>query len=152
MLEEKIKRDFIAILEEELIPAMGCTEPIALAYASAKAREILGSVPEKILAKCSGNIIKNVRCVRIPNSGGMTGIEAACTLGALCGDVKREMEVLEAVTEEGLAKAIDFIQGGKCSVQYLESHIPLHFIITLLNGEDYAEVEVRHSHTNIVRI
>lgn len=152
MLEEKIKRDFIAILEEELIPAMGCTEPIALAYASAKAREILGTAPEKILAKCSGNIIKNVRCVRIPNSGGMTGIEAACTLGALCGDVEREMEVLEAVTEEGLAKAIDFIQGGKCGVQYLESHIPLHFIITLMNGEDYAEVEVRHSHTNIIRI
>ena len=152
MLEEKIKRDFIAILEEELIPAMGCTEPIALSYASAKAREVLGLVPEKILAKCSGNIIKNVRCVRIPNSGGMTGIEAACTLGALCGDVAREMEVLEAVTEKGLSEAVEFIQGGKCSVQYLESHIPLHFIITLMNGEDYAEVEVRHSHTNIVRI
>lgn len=152
MLDEKIKRDFIGILEEELIPAMGCTEPIALAYASAKAREVLGSVPEKITAKCSGNIIKNVRCVRIPNSGGMTGIETACSLGALCGDVSREMEVLEAVTKEGLAKAMEFIKNEKCTVEYLESHIPLHFIITLKNGEDSAEVEVRHDHTNIVRI
>ncbi len=152
MLEEKIKRDFLAILEEELIPAMGCTEPIALAYASAKAKEILGTAPEKITAKCSGNIIKNVRCVRIPNSGGMTGIEAACTLGALCGDVMRGMEVLEAVTKEGLSDAVEFIKDGNCSVEYLESHIPLHFIITLESGENSAEVEVRHSHTNIVRI
>ncbi|MBE6881372.1 MAG: serine dehydratase subunit alpha family protein, partial [Ruminococcaceae bacterium] len=152
MLDEKIKRDFIAILEEELIPAMGCTEPIALAYACAKAREVLGEEPDKITAKCSGNIIKNVRCVSIPNSGGMTGIEAACVLGALCGDAAREMEVLEAVTPQGLEKAVEFIQNGGCVVEYLESPIPLHFIITLEKGIKSAEVEVRHSHTNIVRI
>lgn len=152
MLEEKIKQDFLAILEEELIPAMGCTEPIALAFASAKAKRILGEKPEKIIAKCSGNIIKNVRCVRIPNSGGMTGIEAACVLGALCGDLDREMEVLEAVTEEGLGEAVEFIKNGGCTVEYLESPFPLHFIITLINGENSAEVEVRHGHTNIVRI
>ena len=152
MLDEKIKRDFLAILEEELIPAMGCTEPIALAYACAKAREVLGEEPDKITAKCSGNIIKNVRCVSIPNSGGMTGIEAACVLGALCGDAAREMEVLEAVTPQGLEKAVEFIQNGGCVVEYLESPIPLHFIITLEKGIKSAEVEVRHSHTNIVRI
>jgi len=152
MLCKKVEKDFLDILEEELIPAMGCTEPIALAFAAAKAREVLGSVPGKIVAKCSGNIIKNVRCVSIPNSGGMTGIEAACVLGALCGDVSREMEVLEAVTPEGLSESVEFIESGNCIVEYLESPIPLHFIIHLENGKENAEVEVRHSHTNIVRI
>ena len=77
MIDSKTKADFIAILSGELIPAMGCTEPIALAYASARAREVLGGNPEHITASCSGNIIKNVRCVSIPNSGGMIGVEAA---------------------------------------------------------------------------
>ena len=75
MYNEKLEKDFLTILSEELVPAMGCTEPIALAYASAKAAEILGTVPEKIIAKCSGNIVKNVRCVSIPNSNGMLGTE-----------------------------------------------------------------------------
>ena len=77
MLTKEITDSFLAILSEELITAMGCTEPIALAYAAARGREVLGRAPEGILARCSGNIIKNVRCVRIPNSNGMTGIEAA---------------------------------------------------------------------------
>lgn len=152
MLEKKIEKDFLAILEEELIPAMGCTEPIALAFAAAKARELIPSEPERIIAKCSGNIIKNVRCVSIPNSGGMTGIEPACVLGALCGDSERDMEVLESVTPEGLRKAVLFIEEGRCAVEYLESPIPLHFIIRIEGKSDFSEVEVRHSHTNIVRI
>jgi len=151
-MNEKIKRDFLAILDEELIPAMGCTEPIALAYAAARGREVLGRDPEGILARCSGNIIKNVRCVRIPNSGGMTGIEAACALGALAGDPTREMEVLEGVTPEGQAATAAFLKKGTCSVEFLESSIPLHFIIELFAGIDRVEVEVRHSHRNIVRI
>ena len=152
MLNEKIKQDFIAILGEELRPAMGCTEPIALAFASAKGRAVLGCEPERIIAKCSGNIIKNVRCVRIPNSDGMTGIEAACTLGALAGDAERNMEVLEAVTQEGLKKAVRFLDNGLCDIEFLESTIPLHFIIEQYCGSDHVAVEVRHSHTNIVRI
>ena len=151
-MNEKIKQDFLAILEEELIPAMGCTEPIALAYAAARGREVLGRDPEGILARCSGNIIKNVRCVRIPNSGGMTGIEAACALGALAGDPAREMEVLEGVTPEGQAATAAFLQKGTCEVEFLDSSIPLHFIIELFADTDRVEVEVRHSHRNIVRI
>ncbi len=151
-MNEKIKQDFLAILDEELIPAMGCTEPIALAYAAARGREVLGRDPEGILARCSGNIIKNVRCVRIPNSGGMTGIEAACALGALAGDPTREMEVLEEVIPEEQAATAAFLQKGTCSVEFLDSSIPLHFIITLIAGADWVEVEVRHSHRNIVRI
>ncbi|MBR6526020.1 MAG: serine dehydratase subunit alpha family protein [Clostridia bacterium] len=152
MLNAEIKRSFLDILKEELIPAMGCTEPIALALASARAADELGCTPERIWAQCSGNIIKNVRCVRIPNSGGMTGIEAACVLGALCGDSARHMEVLENVNDQGRADTARFIAEKRCKVEFLDSPIPLHFIITLYAGDDRVEVEVRHSHTNIVRI
>lgn len=92
------EKEFIAVLEEELIPAMGCTEPISIAYAASRARRELGSTPTEITALCSGNMIKNVRCVSIPNSNGMVGIEAAAVLGAFGGDYARGMEVLESVT------------------------------------------------------
>ena len=94
MLDERIYQNYIGILKEEMIPAMGCTEPIALAYGAARAREVLGKEPEHITAKCSGNIIKNVRCVIIPNSGGLTGIEAGVVLGAVAGNASLNMEVL----------------------------------------------------------
>jgi len=152
MLNETTKQDFIAILQEELIPAMGCTEPIALAYAAARGREALGADPERITAWCSGNIIKNVRCVRIPNSGGMTGIEAACALGALAGDPARHMEVLEGVSSEGVAATLSFVKERRCKVEFLESAIPLHFIIELDGDGHHVEVEVRYSHQNVVRI
>ncbi len=151
-MNEKMKQDFLAILAEELVPAMGCTEPIALAYAAAKGREALGCNPERITAWCSGNIIKNVRCVRIPNSGGMTGIEAACVLGALAGDAQRHMEVLEQVSDEGRRATVQFLQERRAKVEFLESAIPLHFIIELDGGGHHVEVEVRYSHQNIVRI
>lgn len=152
MLSEKIKADFLQILKEELIPAMGCTEPIALAFACAKAKDVLGSDPERIVAKCSGNIIKNVRCVAIPNSGGMTGIEAACALGAIAGNCERDMEVLEEVSETSFNKTVEFLKRDGCKVEFLESKIPLHFIIELYSKSDCVSVEVRHSHMNIVKI
>lgn len=152
MLTEKHTADYLAILSEELIAAMGCTEPIALAFASARAREVLGEIPTGMVARCSGNIIKNVRCVSIPNSGGMTGIETACALGAFGGDPSRGMEVLESVTPETLAAAKAFLAEGNCKVEYLESEIPLHFIIEAFCGADRVSVEVRYDHTNIVRI
>ena len=144
--------NFLKILSEELIPAMGCTEPIALAFASARAREVLGGMPEKMTARCSGNMIKNVRCVTIPNSGGLTGIETACALGAFGGDASRVMEVLEAVTGESREMAKAFMAEKRCTVEYLDSEIPLHFIIEASRGEDSVAVEVRYAHTNIVRI
>ena len=152
MLTDKIRKDFIAILKEEMLPAMGCTEPISLAYASAKAREVLGRDPEYIKVKASGNMIKNVRCVRIPNSGGLAGIEVAVTLGALGGDAERGMEVLEAVTDENRRDAVTFINGGHCDVDYLDSDIPLHFIVEETAGPDTVAVEIRHDHTNIYSI
>ncbi len=147
-----IKKAYLAILKEELVPAMGCTEPIALAYAAARVREILGRKPEQILVLCSGNMIKNVRCVQIPHSGGMHGIEAATVLGAFGGEAAREMEVLEAVTEEDIREAEAFIREGRCRVEFLDSEIPLHFIVKAQCGEEDVSAEVRWSHMNIVRM
>lgn len=146
------EKEFLEVLKEELIPAMGCTEPIALAYASSKAVSQLKGKPENIVAYCSGNMIKNVRCVTIPNSDGMVGIEPAVVLGALGGDHTRGMEVLESVTPKIREKAKSFMQNGGCKVEYLDSDIPLHFIIKMSNSFESIEVEVRYSHMNIVSI
>ena len=132
--------------------AMGCTEPIALAYAAARGREALGCEPERLIAKCSGNMIKNVRCVTIPNSGGMTGIAAACILGSVAGDPAAGMEVLEKVDDAGKSRAKELLERDCCSVEFLDSEIPLHFIIVMSAGNHTVEVEVRHIHTNIVSI
>ncbi len=152
MLEKELQDEFIRIIREELVPAMGCTEPIALAYAAARGREALGCEPERIVARCSGNMIKNVRCVTIPNSGGLTGIETACILGALAGDASAGMEVLEKVGEAERLRAGELLKKGCCKVEFLDSEIPLHFIIELSASGHTAEVEVRHTHTNVVLV
>ena len=151
MLDNVMEKVFLNALEQELIPAMGCTEPIALAYASARAREILRGMPEEIVAYCSGNIIKNVRCVQIPHSNGLRGIEAAVALGAIGGDAGKDMEVLESVSAEQAELAATFSR-EHCNVVYMDSEIPLHFIIEMSNATDRVFVEVRYSHTNITRI
>lgn len=151
-MEMTMMEAYLAIIKEELVPAMGCTEPIALAYAAAKGREALGVDPEKITAWCSGNMIKNVRCVTIPNSGGLTGIETACIIGAVAGDPEAKMEVLEHVTEPGRKRTRALVEEKICKVKFLESEIPLHFILDMTAGEDEVSVEVRHAHTNIVEI
>lgn len=151
-MKRELQEEFISILREELVPAMGCTEPIALAYAAARGREALGCEPERIVAKCSGNMIKNVRCVTIPNSGGLTGIETACILGGVAGDPAVGMEVLEHVDAAGRARTKELLKRGCCSVEFLDSEIPLHFVVELGAGEHTVAVEVRHTHTNIVSI
>lgn len=143
---------FLSILAEELIPAMGCTEPIALAYAAARGRELLNAAPASIVARCSGNMIKNVRCVTIPNSGGMIGIGAAVALGAFGGKHELGMEVLEAVSAHDRETTKAFLDAGKCTVEYLDSDIPLHFILVLTDGTDTVSVEVKHSHMNVTSI
>ena len=117
-MEEKIYRSYIEILKEELVPALGCTEPIAIAYACAKAKEVLGAFPEKMTVRCSGNIVKNVMGVVVPNSQGQRGIAVAAVLGIVGGDSDRELEVLQSVTPEDVEKARKlivkerFMQGG----------------------------------------
>lgn len=152
MLEQNIMDNFINIIEEELVPAMGCTEPIALAYAAAKGRQYLSELPLQILAKCSGNMIKNVRCVKIPNSDGMMGIESAVVLGTISGDASKGMEVLAGVKEDGIKATKRFLAEQRCLVEYLDSEIPLHFIIVQTTDTEQVEVEIQYAHTNIVSI
>lgn len=151
-MEQTIKDTFLAILKEELIPAMGCTEPIALAYAAAKAREYLPADPEYVVAECSDNIIKNVRCVQIPNSNGMHGIEAAVLLGAVGGNADLQMEVLESVRAYHVKKTAAMLQRGVCTVTPLASEIPLHFVIRAKAENTEVVVEVKYSHLGITRI
>ena len=142
---------YTAILKEELVPALGCTEPIALAYASAECRKLLGELPDKAVAECSGNIIKNVKSVIIPNTGGMKGIEAAVAAGMIGGDASRGLEVLSAVKEEDLPAIRGYIAAKRVSVKLLHTTAALHFIISMEKGGESASVEVIHQHTNIVK-
>ncbi len=151
-MQNQVTEVFLSILREELIPAMGCTEPIALAYAAAKAREYLSGEPEKICVYCSDNIIKNVRCVQIPNSNGMHGIEAAALLGAVGGDASRCMEVLSTVTAEHIDRVHTLLSQNVCRVAYLASEIPLHFVIEETYGASTVTAEVKYDHLNIVRL
>ena len=150
-MKKDFKTEYIKILKAELVPAMGCTEPISLAFGAAYCRKLLGELPIKVTALCSGNIIKNVRCVKIPHSGGMVGIEEAVLLGAVGGDSDREMEVLTSVTNEDIGTVNALLDRGVCTVKLLDSPAPLHFILRMegLHGE--AEVEICEDHTNIVR-
>lgn len=152
MLNEKLQEEYIKILQEELMPAMGCTEPIALAFAGARARETLGKLPDRVIAKCSGNIIKNVRCVVIPNTGGMMGIESGVMAGIVGGDASKCMEVLLSMTPESIAKTREMIQAGVCTVEFLDSPIPLHIVLELYAGDENATIEIKHAHTNITKL
>ena len=106
---EKYKA-YIQILEEELVPAMGCTEPIALAYAAAKAREILGEVPDRVEIGASGSIIKNVKSVIVPNTNHLKGIPAAATAGIIAGKAEKELEVIADVSEEEKVRMAEYLK------------------------------------------
>ena len=152
MVNEKVYQNYIAIMREEMVPAMGCTEPIALAYGAARAREVLGAEPEHIVAKCSGHIIKNVRCVIIPNSGGLIGIPAGVVLGAVGGDASRNMEVIESVDDAARARTKELLDKGVCQVELLESPVVLHFILEMTAGEDQVMLEIKYDHLNVTKI
>ncbi len=143
---------YVSILKKELIPALGCTEPIAIAYASAVAKKALGCIPQKIIAACSGNIIKNVKSVTVPNSGNLKGIEAAATIGAIGGNPEKKLEVLTEVTEEDIKLAKELLKTDFCSVEVLNGVANLHIIVTAIADNDKALVEIVDTHTNIVRI
>ena len=141
---------FISILREELIPAMGCTEPIAIAYAAARARELLGAIPERIVAQISGSIIKNVKSVIVPNTGHQKGIETAVAAGIVAGNASQKLEVIAAVPEEAAVKIQQYKSSASIDVQYLDSELVFDMIITAYSGEHYAKVRIANHHTNIV--
>ena len=147
-----VKAAYSRILKKELVTAMGCTEPIAIAYAAAKCREILGVMPETCHVRCSGNIVKNVMGVTVPNSGGMKGIDVAATLGILGGDASWDLEVLQSVTEEHIEEAKVLLENNFCTCALEQGVENLYILIKLTAAEEEAVVEIRNYHKNITRI
>lgn len=143
---------YIKILQEELVPALGCTEPIAIAYAAAKAREVLGNFPDKLIVKCSGNIIKNAKSVVVPNTGSLKGIKASALMGIIAGDSSKGLEVLSKVTQADVDKVNKFLETELCSIEIIPDDVNLHIIVNAMFREEYALVEIIHTHTNISRI
>ncbi len=143
---------FVQILREELVPAMGCTEPIALAYGAAKAREVLGRLPEKVLIEASGNIIKNVKSVVVPNTGGLKGIEAAAVAGIVAGKAEKILEVISEVTEEEKQQMREYLNAHEVVVKPAEGDVVFDIIIHLSAGEDEVLLRIADYHTNIVLI
>lgn len=143
---------YLQILREELIPAMGCTEPIAMAYAAAKARAVLGAIPEKIDIVISGNIIKNVKSVVVPNTGGLKGITAAIAAGVAVGNADKQLEVLADVKEDEIRKISDFIDSCQMTVMKSTSDKLLDIDLHLYKGADSVRLRIADSHTNIILI
>lgn len=151
-MEHKLQTGFLTVLKRELIPALGCTEPIAVAYAAAKARAVLGCFPERIALCCSGNIIKNVKSVTVPHSNGMRGVDAAAVLGVVGGDAGRELEVLETVTPEHIAVCRRLLEGDFFSCSVKAGAEKLYIDATVSGGGHWARVTIADCHTRITHI
>ena len=143
---------YINILKEELVPAMGCTEPIALAYAAAVARETLGKMPESVLAGVSGSIIKNVKSVIVPHTDRLKGIPAAITAGIVAGKAEKELEVISEVNSEQIFAMRDFMEEVPIAVEHIDNGFVFEIDLVLKSGEDRTRVRIVDFHTNIVLI
>lgn len=145
-------KEYIDLLKKEIVPAFGCTEPIALAFAAAKAVETLGEFPDTLHASCSGNIIKNAKSVTIPNSKGRTGIYYSLILGALVGKSARELQVLEDLTESDLTKADQLFNEDFCQVDLAEDVENLYIDVIAKKGKHSSRVIIEHAHTYVSRV
>lgn len=145
-------RTFLKILEEELIPAMGCTEPIAVAYASAKARKVLAHKPDHIIAEVSSSIIKNVKSVIVPNTGHMKGIAASVSAGTVAGNSEKKLEVLADVRKEQIGEIEEYMKKTPIEVKYLDRGHLFDIIITACYQCETAQVQIQDYHTNIIKI
>lgn len=143
---------YVQILREELVPAMGCTEPIALAYAAAKAREVLGDLPERVLVEASGSIIKNVKSVIVPNTNHLKGIPAAAVAGIIAGRPEKELEVIAQVTREQVIQMKEFLDRVPVEVRHIDQGITFDIVVALYRGDSYVKVRIANYHTNIVLI
>lgn len=148
----KTYQAYVQILKEELIPAMGCTEPIAIAYAAAKAREVLGVMPDRVKIGVSNNIIKNVKSVVVPNTDGMKGIEAAAAAGIVGGQADKALEVISQVNMEQKAQMRHFLETVPVTVEAVDNGIIFDIIISLYQNDNSAVVRISQYHTNIVYI
>ena len=145
--------NYVAILREELVSAVGCTEPACLALAGAKLRQVLGAVPEKVVVKLSGNLIKNAKSVTIPHSKGLKGIVAALWLGITGGDANLGLAVLSSVTDGDIRRAKELMGDPTlCTVELLDSEAKLHLIVEGTSNQSHAMVEILDTHSNFSRI
>lgn len=141
----------VEILKRELVPALGCTEPIAIAYAAASAKAVLGCMPEELLVECSGNIIKNAKGVVVPMTKNLKGIEAAALVGMLGGDPNKKLEVLTTVKKEDLDRTKELLAKGFCKVKLLDTNEKLHIRMHMRADHDNVSVELRHTHTGLCK-
>ncbi len=152
MLTEEKYQQYVKILREELVPAMGCTEPIAIAYASAKARAVLGEPPLSALVEVSGNIVKNAKSVTVPHTGGMRGIKSAFIAGLVAGDADAQLEALSRVTEEQVEEMRRIKQAFPVEITTPENARIFDIAITVRSEGHEAYVRIVDTHTNIVAI
>ena len=151
-MQQALYKTYLKILEEELVPAMGCTEPIAVAYAAAVARKVLGVIPETVDIRVSANIIKNVKSVVVPNTGKLRGIDAAAAAGIVAGDADKKLEALAGIRDEQTAGISAFMNRAEITVARSDSDYILDIQILVKNGAHSALVRIAGSHTNIIRI
>lgn len=150
--EDNIYQIYVQILKEELVTAMGCTEPIAISYAAARARAVLGGLPEKIVVKASGSIIKNVKSVVVPNTGGLRGIEAAAAAGVVCGNENKKLEVLSEIESEDIERIKGYLGQADIKVEYQETGRTFDLSVCVYKEHSQASVRITDYHTNIVQI
>ena len=149
---DSIYQQYLDILAEELRPAMGCTEPIALAYAGAKGRELLGMLPERVEAYVSGNIIKNVKSVVVPNTGGLCGIAAAVCAGIVAGEAEKELQVISQVTKEQQEQLRQYLQTATVEIHPSDSELVFDIDLRLYREAEFVRVRIINHHTNLVYI
>ena len=150
--EDNIYQIYVQILKEELVTAMGCTEPIAISYAAARARAVLGELPEKVVVKASGSIIKNVKSVVVPNTGGLRGIEAAAAAGVVCGNENKKLEVLSEIESEDIERIKGYLGQADIKVEYQETGRTFDLSVCVYKEHSQASVRITDYHTNIVQI
>ena len=143
---------YLQILNEELMPAMGCTEPIAVAYCAAKARQVLGKLPDRVVVEASGNVIKNVKSVVVPNTGGRRGLEAAAAIGIVAGNADKELEVISEVTADQQTELADFMTRTSITVKPAPSDLVLDIRIHVFAGDEQASVRIINHHTGLANI
>ena len=143
---------YVQILTEELVPAMGCTEPIAIAYAAAKSREVLGGLPDHVLVEASGNLIKNVKSVVVPNTGGLRGIEAAAAAGIVAGKADLLLEVISQVTKDEQSAIEAYMERDVIRVEFLDSEQVFDLRVTMKRKTDEAKARIVNYHTNLVHL
>ena len=150
-MNNRLTEAYISILKEELLMATGCTEPIAIAYCAAKMRDILGGEPERIEAEVSGNILKNVKSVIVPNTGGLKGINAAIAAGIIAGRAEKVLQVISYVTQEEHSRIREYMEVTPLAVSCSDNGRMLDIRLTGYRGGDSAMVHIANNHSNIIR-